>query len=211
MDTGTNFENDFLEGDIAMDSPLELFGIDGEVYHRSFNFPSHVFATDPISSFYERDMNVVTQGQEMAYSTQLFCGFPFLDKTMQDKLGFGTNGDGYMPEIMTNYSDISSLSPSATMSGHYSGTINYCASPSLLQSRIGFLPPMGPFNIAEQPVVDENLGPDLFNTPQIILRRPVERESAGLEIGQKRGDRKVKTYRCDLPYVSSTNIASGTF
>lgn len=198
MDTGTNFESNFLEGDIAMDTPLDLFGTDGEVYHRCFNFPSHVFATDPISSFYEPDMTVVTQDQEMAYSTQLIYEFPFLDRMMQDELGFRTNGDGYtMPEIMTNYNDISSLAPSATMSEHYSGTVNYCESPSLLQSQIGSLPPMDPFNIAERPVVDENLGPNLFNTPQIILRSPVEQESVGLEIGQKRGDGKVKTYRCD--------------
>ena len=199
MDTGTNLESNFPEGDIAMDIPLELLGVDGEVYHRYFNSPSHVFATDPISSFYEPDMTVATQDQEMAYSTQLFCEFPFLDRTMQDKLGPRTNGDGYtMPEIMTNYNDISSLAPSATMSGHYSGTVNYCASPGLLQSQIGFLPPMSPFNIAEQPFVDGNLGPNLCNTPQIILRSPVERESVSLEIGHKRGDRKVKTYRCDL-------------
>jgi len=199
MDTRTNFECNFPEGDIAMDTPLDLFGIDGEVHHRCFNFPSHVFATDPISSFYEPDMTVVTQDQEMAYSTQLFCEFPFLDRTMQDKLGVRTNGDGYtMPEIMTNYNDILSLAPSATISGHYSGTVNYCASPSLLQSQIGFASPMSPFNITEQPVVDGNLGPNLCNTPQIIPRSPVERESVGIQIGRNRGDGKVKTYRRDL-------------
>jgi hypothetical protein len=212
MDTTTNFENNFPEWDITVDTTPDLFGSDGEEYLSVLSPSSHTFISDPVGLCYNPDMTMSIQDQGRAHLTQLFCGHRFLDWVIPEGLDFSAIEDEYpMPGIMTDYDATSSVAPSTPMPGEYLDTANYCLTPSSLQIQAGSLPSRNLFSTTGKPMANGNQSANLRNMPRTILPRPEEQASVNLEIGQKRREENAMKCPSDLMYVLSTKMATDTF